>query len=183
MKTHSTRPDEISRQWHVIDASSKPLGRLASEVAGLLRGKHKPNFAPHLDMGDFVVVINAAKIQVTGRKALQKQYYRHSGYPGGLAAIGLEKMLRTKPERVMERAVRGMLPKNKLGRQLYRKLKVYAGPTHPHQAQVIGSERARAQAAPVASVAPAIAMSSTAPATPATPATPAMTETTEMTEA
>lgn len=146
MTTHSTRLAEITRDWHVIDASSKPLGRVATEVAGLLRGKHKPNFVPHLDMGDFVIVVNAAKIQVTGRKLLQKKYYHHSGYPGGLSWIGLEKQLQTKPERVMEHAVRGMLPKNRLGQQLYRKLKVYAGPTHPHQAQVIGATRARAEA-------------------------------------
>lgn len=143
MTTHSTRPVEIRRDWHVIDASTKPLGRLATEVAGLLRGKHKPNYAPHLDMGDFVIVINAAQIQVTGRKLEQKTYYRHSGYPGGLKEIGLQKLLQTRPERVMEHAVRGMLPKTKLGRQMYRKLKVYSGTSHPHEAQIIGSERAR----------------------------------------
>lgn len=147
MKTHSTRASEIRRDWHVIDASSKPLGRVATEVACLLRGKHKPNYAPYLDVGDFVVVVNASKIQVTGRKLIQKQYYRHSGYPGGLKAIWLEKLLQTRPERVMEHAVRGMLPKTRLGRQMYRKLKVYAGPTHPHQAQIIGAERARNAAA------------------------------------
>ena len=188
MKTHSTRPDEISRQWHVIDASSKPLGRVATEVAGLLRGKHKPNYAPHLDMADFVVVVNASKIQVTGRKLLQKRYYRHSGYPGGLTSVWLEKLLQTKPERVMEHAVRGMLPKNKLGRQLYRKLKVYAGPSHTHQAQVIGRERARTCLAQLATlragqagVAAPVRPEAEAPATPAPQPTQAMMETMEPT--
>lgn len=180
MKTHSTKPDEITRQWHVIDASTKPLGRIATEVAYLLRGKHKPNYAPHLDMGDYVVVVNASKIQVTGRKLLQKLYYRHSGYPGGLRSVWLEKLLQTKPERVMEHAVRGMLPKTKLGRDMYRKLRVYAGPTHPHQAQVIGGQRApetrtasaetvSAPVSPPAATTPATAAPETVPPAASTP--------------
>lgn len=185
MKTHSTKPDEITRQWHVIDASTKPLGRVATEVAYLLRGKHKPNYAPHLDMGDYVVVVNASRIQVTGRKLLQKLYYRHSGYPGGLRSVWLEKLLQTKPERVMEHAVRGMLPKTKLGREMYRKLRVYAGPTHPHQAQVVGSERAHeARTAPAATVSAPVApretreeataaVASTAPVSTPAPTAPA----------
>lgn len=178
MKTHSTRPSEIRRDWHVIDASSKPLGRVATEVAGLLRGKHKPNYVPHLDVGDFVIVVNASRIQVTGRKLLQKQYYRHSGYPGGLKSIWLEKMLQTKPEQVMEHAVRGMLPKTRLGRQMYRKLKVYAGPTHPHEAQVVGAERARnaAAAPPPPPPVPAVTPATAAPITPSESAEPTATE-------
>lgn len=136
MKTYSTKPSDIERHWHLIDASGKTLGRLATEVARLLKGKHKPIYAPHLDTGDFVVVINAAKIGVTGKKLEKKTYYRHSGYPGGLRSITLGKMLQSHPTRVIEHAVRGMLPHNRLGRAMMKKLRVYAGDTHPHQAQL-----------------------------------------------
>lgn len=136
MKTYSTKASEIKREWHVIDASGRTLGRLATEIAQLLKGKHKPIYAPHLDTGDYVIVINAEKVRVTGNKAKQKVYYRHSGYPGGLKAVTFEKMMETHPTRIIEHAVRGMLPKNPLGRAMLRKLKVYEGPAHPHQAQV-----------------------------------------------
>lgn len=135
MKTFSTKPSDIEREWHVIDASDKVLGRLATQVANLLMGKHKPIFTRNLDTGDFVVVINADKIRVTGNKAKQKLYYRHSGYPGGLKSVSLEEMMQTKPTRVIEHAVRGMLPHNRLGAKMMKKLKVYAGDTHPHLAQ------------------------------------------------
>jgi large subunit ribosomal protein L13 len=135
MKTYSTKPSDIKRQWHVVDASDKILGRLATQVAGLLMGKHKPIFTRHLDTGDFVVVINAEKVRVTGDKARQKLYYRHSGYPGGLKSTSLEKMMQTKPTRVIEHAVKGMLPHNRLGAQMIKKLRVYVGDTHPHMAQ------------------------------------------------
>jgi len=135
MKTYSTKVSDIERQWHVIDASGKVLGRLATQVAGLLMGKHKPIFSPNLDTGDFVVVINADKILVTGNKARQKLYYRHSGYPGGLKSISLEKMMQTKPTRVIEYAVKGMLPHTRLGATMMKKLRVYVGDTHPHQTQ------------------------------------------------
>jgi len=138
MKTYSTKASDIKREWHVIDASAKILGRLASEVAQLLRGKYKPIYAPHLDTGDYVIVINAQKVRVTGKKAQQKLYYRHSGYPGGLKSVSLAKMMETHPTRVIEHAVRGMLPKGPLGRAMFKKLKVYPGPDHPHQAQVKG---------------------------------------------
>jgi len=141
MKTHSTKASDIKRDWHVIDASGRTLGRLATEIAQLLKGKHKPIYAPHLDTGDYVIVVNAEKVRVTGNKAKQKVYYRHSGYPGGLKAITFEKMMEKHPARIIEQAVRGMLPKNPLGRAMFRKLKVYDGPTHPHQAQVkVGSK-------------------------------------------
>ena len=136
MKTYSVKPADIERQWHVIDASDKILGKTATQAARLLMGKHKPIFSPNLDTGDFVVVINAAKVRVTGNKAKQKLYYRHSGYPGGLKSITLEKLLQTKPTRVIEHAVKGMLPHTRLGAIMIKKLKVYAGDTHPHQAQV-----------------------------------------------
>ena len=135
MKTYSTKVSDIEREWHVIDASGKVLGRLATQVAGLLMGKHKPIFSRNLDTGDFVIVINADKVRVTGNKARQKVYYRHSGYPGGLKSITLEKMMQTNPTRVIEHAVKGMLPKNRLGAAIIKKLKVYAGDTHPHLAQ------------------------------------------------
>ncbi len=122
----------------MIDASGRPLGRLASEAATLLRGKHKPTYAPHLDMGDFVIVVNAARVQLTGNKAQQKVYYRHSQYPGGLKEIPFQRVFDKHPSRVVEHAVRGMLPHNRLGRRIYRHLKVYAGPEHPHEAQVRG---------------------------------------------
>lgn len=135
MKTHSTRPQEITRDWWLVDADGAVLGRLASEVAKLLRGKHKPIFAPHLDVGDHVVIVNAAKIVLTGNKITQKRYYRHSGYPGGLRSKTYEQFLVDRPERAIEKAVKGMLPGNRLGRAMLKKLKVYAGPDHPHKAQ------------------------------------------------
>jgi len=135
MKTYSTKVSDIKREWHVIDASDKILGRLATQVASLLMGKHKPIFSRNMDTGDFVVVINADKIRVTGNKAKQKLYYRHSGYPGGLKSISLEKMMQTNPPRVIEHAVKGMLPHNRLGASMLKKLRVYAGDTHPHLAQ------------------------------------------------
>ena len=135
MRTFSPKDSDITRQWHVIDASDVVLGRLASQAAVLLRGKHKPIFAPHVDTGDFVIVINADKIALTGNKLQQKRAYRHSGYPGGLRAVGYAELMEKHPERAVEKAVRGMLPKNSLGRKTLRKLKVYAGPDHPHQAQ------------------------------------------------
>ena len=136
MKTYSPKAAEIERQWHVIDASGQTLGRLATQIAQLLKGKHKVYYVPHLDVGDYVVVVNAEKVRVTGDKLENKNYYRHSGYPGGLRVVNLATQLRLHPIRVIEHAVRGMLPHNALGRAMYRKLKVYAGPTHPHQAQV-----------------------------------------------
>lgn len=135
MKTYSAKVSEIERDWFVVDAAGKNLGRLATQIATVLRGKHKPTFTPSMDVGDFVIVINADKITVTGNKLAQKMYYRHSLYPGGLTAVSLERMLATHPTRVIEHAVRGMLPKNRLGRKIFRKLKVYAGGKHPHQAQ------------------------------------------------
>ncbi len=140
MKTYATKAKEIERQWHVIDASGKTLGRLAAQVARLLTGKQKPNYAPYLDCGDYVIVLNAAKVKLTGNKAKQKTYYRHSGYPGGLKAVGFEKMLQTHPTRVIEQAVKGMLPHNLLGDAMFKKLKVYADDKHPHQAQVGGAK-------------------------------------------
>lgn len=133
--TYMAKPNEVERKWYIIDAEGKTLGRLASEAASILRGKHKPQFTPHVDTGDFVIIINAEKIQVTGNKLRDKFYYRHSGYPGGLKKTSLNDMLRKRPERVIEHAVYGMLPKNRLGNALRRKLKVYAGPEHPHAAQ------------------------------------------------
>jgi large subunit ribosomal protein L13 len=135
-KTYSTKASEITREWHLIDATDQVLGKLATEVAQLLMGKHKPIFSRHLDTGDNVVVINAGKVKVTGNKMHQKTYYRHSGYPGGLKSVTLEKLMETYPERVIEHAVRGMIPHNKLGNQIIKKLRVYAGPEHPHQSQV-----------------------------------------------
>jgi large subunit ribosomal protein L13 len=135
MKTWTPKPEDIRREWVLVDAEDKILGRLATQVAMRLRGKHKPEFAPHVDNGDFVVVVNADKIRVTGNKLNAKKYYRHSGYPGGIKETGLREMLATKPEEVIRKAVRGMLPKNSLGRQLLKKLKVYAGTEHPHEAQ------------------------------------------------
>ncbi len=125
----------IERKWFVVDAEGQTLGRLAAEVAKVLRGKHKPTFTPHVDTGDYVIVVNAAKVKVTGKKLVQKTYFRHSGYPGGAKFTQLGHMLENRPERVVEMAIRGMLPKNKLGEQMYRKLNVYAGAEHPHQAQ------------------------------------------------
>jgi large subunit ribosomal protein L13 len=134
-KTYSPKAADIQRDWYVVDATDLPLGRLASEVAQRLRGKHKPTFAPHVDGGDFVVVVNAEKVAVTSGKSQTKIYYRHSGYPGGIKAETFESLRERRPEAIVERAVRGMLPKNKLGRQMARKLKVYAGPDHPHASQ------------------------------------------------
>ncbi|MBA0124764.1 LSU ribosomal protein L13P [Haloechinothrix alba] len=135
MPTYSPKPGDITRAWHVIDAQDVVLGRLATEVAALLRGKHKATFAPHVDTGDFVIIVNADKVVLTGRKREQKFAYRHSGYPGGLRKRSFGEMLDTKPERLVEKVVKGMLPKNKLGRAQAKKLKVYAGPEHPHEAQ------------------------------------------------
>lgn len=134
-KTYSPKPADIQRDWHVVDATDLPLGRLASTVAQILRGKNKPTYAPHMDTGDYVIVVNAEKVAVTSDKSQTKIYYRHSGYPGGVRAESFESLRRRRPEAVIERAVRGMLPKNRLGRRMIKKLKVYAGPDHPHQAQ------------------------------------------------
>ena len=134
-KTYTTKPSDITRKWYVVDAQGKTLGRLATRVASILKGKHKPEYSPHMDVGDFVVIINADKIHVTGRKMDQKIYYRHSGYPGGLSKITLRNQLVRYPTRAVELAVRGMLPRNRLGRKMLRKLKVYASPEHPHAAQ------------------------------------------------
>ena len=136
MKTFMANAATIERKWYVVDAEGKTLGRLAAEVAKVLRGKHKPTFTPHVDTGDHVIIINAAKVALTGNKLVQKTYFRHSGYPGGTTFTPAGKMLAEKPERVVELAVRGMLPKNKLGRQTYRKLQVYRGAEHPHAAQL-----------------------------------------------
>ncbi|CQR71644.1 50S ribosomal protein L13 [Sporomusa ovata DSM 2662] len=135
MKTFMANPANIERKWYVVDAEGQTLGRLAVEVAKVLRGKNKPIFTPHVDTGDHVIVVNAEKIVLTGKKLEQKTYFRHSGYPGGTTFTTAGKMLATKPERVIEAAVKGMLPKNTLGREMYRKLNVYAGPNHPHAAQ------------------------------------------------
>jgi len=135
MKTYQPKAGEIARQWVLVDAEGQTLGRLATRVAMILRGKNKPVFAPHADVGDFVVVVNAEKVAVTGKKLEQKKYYHHSQFPGGLREDTLSKVLQQKPERVVEKAVRGMLPKTKLGDALFGKLKVYAGPVHPHAAQ------------------------------------------------
>ena len=135
MKTYTPKASEITRHWWVVDAEGKALGRLATEIARILRGKHKPSFTPHLDVGDHVVVVNASKVALTGRKAEQKTYFRHSGYMGGDKHIPFRRMIETHPERVIELAVKGMLPKNALGRTLRKKLKVYAGKDHPHQGQ------------------------------------------------
>ena len=135
MRTYQPKPGDVRRQWHVIDATDVVLGRLASQTARLLRGKHKPIYAPHVDTGDFVIIINAAKVALTGGKREQKIAYRHSGYPGGLKRQPYTELLEKRPDRAVEKAVQGMLPHNTLGRQMASKLKVYAGPDHPHQAQ------------------------------------------------
>jgi large subunit ribosomal protein L13 len=135
VRTYSPKPGDVQRQWHVIDATDVVLGRLASQTARLLRGKHKPIYAPHVDTGDFVIVVNADKVALTGHKREQKIAYRHSGYPGGLKRQHFSDLLERHPEKAVERAVKGMLPRGTLGRHMLRKLKVYAGPTHPHQAQ------------------------------------------------
>ncbi len=135
MKSFMANPATVERKWYVIDAEGKTLGRLAAEAAKILRGKNKPIFTPHVDTGDHVIIVNAAKISLTGNKLVQKTYFRHSGYPGGTTFITAGKMLAERPERVVELAIKGMLPKNRLGRQMFRKLKVYRGPNHPHEAQ------------------------------------------------
>ena len=135
MRTYSPKPGDVERQWYVIDATDVVLGRLATQVATLLRGKHKPVFAPHVDTGDFVIVVNAGKVALTGSKREQKMAYSHSGFPGGLSSTSYVQLLEQNPRRAVEKAVRGMLPHNRLGRQQITKLKVYAGPEHPHQAQ------------------------------------------------
>ena len=135
MKTYSAKPDSVQRDWYVVDASGKTLGRLASEIARRLRGKHKPEYTPHVDTGDYIIVINAEKVRVTGRKAQDKMYHHHTGYPGGLKSTNFEKLIQEHPERVIQKAVKGMLPKNPLGRAMFRKLKVYAGSEHRHAAQ------------------------------------------------
>jgi large subunit ribosomal protein L13 len=135
MKTYSAKPQDIRRQWHLIDADGKTLGRISTEIARRLRGKHKPEYTPHMDTGDYIVVVNAEKVHVTGNKLADKMYYRHTGYIGNLKSTNLEKLLASKPERVIQQAVKGMMPRGPLGRQMLSKLKVYAGPGHPHAAQ------------------------------------------------
>ena len=135
MKTFSAKAEDVARDWFVVDAADKTLGRLASKIAHRLRGKHKAEYTPHVDTGDYIVVINAEKVRVSGAKATDKMYHRHSGYPGGLKSISFEKLIDKAPERVIQGAVKGMLPRNPLGRAMFRKLKVYAGGEHPHAAQ------------------------------------------------
>lgn len=135
MKTFSAKPETVKRDWYVVDATDKTLGRLASEIARRLRGKHKPEYTPHVDTGDYIIVINAEKVRVSGRKATDKLYHWHTGFPGGHKSISFEKLIQRAPERVLELAVKGMLPKNPLGRAMFRKLKVFAGAEHPHAAQ------------------------------------------------
>jgi large subunit ribosomal protein L13 len=135
MKTYLAKPAEVNRKWHVVDANGKTLGRLAARVAGILRGKHKPTFTPHVDTGDHVVIINADKVRLTGDKLRSKTYVSHTGYPGGLKSESAEHLRARRPTELLTRAIRGMLPKNSLGRQMARKLRVYAGPDHPHRAQ------------------------------------------------
>jgi large subunit ribosomal protein L13 len=148
MKTFSTRPSDVRREWHVLDATGEPLGRLATRAATYLRGKHKPIYAPHLDTGDFVIVINAAKVRLSGNKMEQKRYYHHSMYPGGLHVREVKHEMANRPERVIERAVHGMLPKGPLGLHLFRHLKVYGGAEHPHAAQVAAHPAAAVFAGP-----------------------------------
>jgi large subunit ribosomal protein L13 len=135
MKTLSAKPSDVIHDWYVVDAAEKTLGRLASDIAHRLRGKHKPEYTPHVDTGDYIVVVNAEKIRVTGNKASGKIYHHHTGYPGGLKSMSFEKLIEKAPERVIQGAVKGMLPKNPLGRAMFKKLKVYAGTEHPHTAQ------------------------------------------------
>lgn len=135
MKTFSAKPETVKRDWYIVDATGLTLGRLATEVASRLRGKHKPEYTPHVDTGDYIVIINAEKIHVSGNKAQDKIYYSHSGFPGGIKSINFEKLVVRAPERIIESAVKGMLPKNPLGRAMYRKMKVYKGAVHPHAAQ------------------------------------------------
>jgi large subunit ribosomal protein L13 len=140
-KTYTPRASEVTHAWRLVDAEGQTLGRLATQIAIWLRGKHRPTFAEHMDMGDFVVVVNAGGIKVTGNKLQQRRYYRHSTYPGGLKSVALGEVLEKHPDRVIKHTVRGMLPHNALGRKMLRKLKVYAGPTHPHEAQFRASEK------------------------------------------
>jgi len=135
MKTYMAKPGEVAAKWHLVDATDQVLGRLAAKIAPILMGKHRPEYTPHVDTGEFVIVVNAERVVLTGRKAEQKQYDYYTGYPGGRKTVSLEKMRRKHPERIVQEAVRRMLPKNRLGRAMFKKLKVYAGPDHPHQAQ------------------------------------------------
>jgi len=135
MKTFSARSETVKRDWYVVDATDQVLGRMASDIASRLRGKHKPEYTPHVDTGDYIVVVNVEKIRVTGKKAKNKMYYHHTGYPGGIKSISFEKLIDKAPERTLETAVKGMLPKGPLGREMLKKLKIYAGPEHPHAAQ------------------------------------------------
>ncbi|MCF6461704.1 50S ribosomal protein L13 [Clostridium sp. Cult3] len=135
MKSYMAKPNEIHRKWYIIDAEDKVLGRLASEVAAILRGKHKPIYTPHVDTGDYVIIINADKVRLTGKKLEQKEYRYHTGYPGGLKSVPYSRMMKENPERAIQLAVKGMLPKNRLGRQMIKKLRVYSGPEHNHEAQ------------------------------------------------
>ena len=135
MKTFSAKPKEVTRDWFVVDAAGKTLGRLSTEIARRLRGKHKAEYTPHVDTGDYIVVVNAEKVRVSGAKTTDKMYHRHTGYPGGLKSISFEKLIDKAPERVIQNAVKGMLPRNPLGRDMFRKLKVYAGAEHPHASQ------------------------------------------------
>ncbi len=135
MKTYSAKAGDVHQDWYVVDATDKTLGRLAAEIAHRLRGKHKPEYTPHVDTGDYIVVVNCEKVRVTGAKATDKMYYHHTGYPGGIRSASFEKLIDKAPERVLQRAVKGMLPRNPLGRAMFRKLKVYAGDEHPHAAQ------------------------------------------------
>ena len=146
MKTHAIRAAEVERTWHLIDAANRPLGRVATQIATLLRGKHKPAYSPSLDVGDYVVVINAERVAVTGNKREGKVYYRHSGYPGGLRQMVFKDLMARYPERAIEKAVRGMLPKTRLGAQQYRHLRVYGGPEHPHAGQFAAPATSRSQA-------------------------------------
>jgi large subunit ribosomal protein L13 len=146
-KTYSPKASEVTRAWRLVDANGQTLGRLASTVAGYLRGKHQPAFAEHLDMGDYVVVINAARLRVTGNKSRDRVYYRHSAYPGGFKSVALGEVLEKHPDRLLKNTVKGMLPHNTLGRKMLRKLKVYAGPDHPHEAQLRASAKLREQTA------------------------------------
>jgi len=140
-KTYSPKASEVTHAWRLVDADGQTLGRLATQIASWLRGKHLPTFAEHMDLGDFVVVVNASRIRVTGNKAAQRKYYRHSTYPGGLKVVALGDLLEKHPERVIKHTVRGMLPHNALGRKMLRKLKIYAGPQHPHSAQFRAAEK------------------------------------------
>jgi large subunit ribosomal protein L13 len=153
MKTYSLKAGEIEKAWHVVDADGETLGRLSTRVAALLMGKHKPTYSPHLDMGDFVIIVNADKVRLTGNKVEDKIYYRHTGYMGGLKETTLGEMLQRRPERVLELAVRGMLPRTKMGRHLLGHMKVYAGPQHPHEAQVNASLKRSRNAGTVAAAA------------------------------